>query len=137
MYTRHHEVPMLGCRDTTVDSNYYNHVQVALKRLNRPVRFRIPKLKHLDLIIQRDAWIVVDKVLNDVPIIAWTDFSIEHREALHQPIKCKLRTWHAAAGLIRTRTLEAMEMLLGEELSHHPGGDEDTAAVIEFKPKTK
>lgn len=116
LYTRHNEVPILSSRKTTVKANYYNHVQVALKKLGPQIRFRIPRLKHLDLILQKDAWVVVDKVLNDLPIIAWTDFEVEHRENLHEPIKCELRTWHVAAAMVRDRTLEAMEILLGEAL---------------------
>ena len=116
LYTRHNEVPILSSRQTTVKANYYNHVQVALKKLGPQIRFRIPKLKHLDLILQKDVWVVVDQVLNDVPIIAWTAFEVQHRENLHEPIKCELRTWHAAAAMVRDRTLEAMEILLGEAL---------------------
>lgn len=115
-YTRHNEVPLLSSRQTTISANYYNHVQLALKRLGPHIRFQIPKLKHLDLILQKDAWIVVDKVFNDVPVIAWTNFQTEHRENLHEPIPCELRTWHAAAAMIRNRTLEAMEVMLGEAL---------------------
>ncbi len=116
LYTRHDEVPILSKRQASVKANYYNHVQIALKKLGPKIRFRIPKLKHLDLILQKDAWIVVDIVLNDMPIIAWTEFNTEHRENLHEPIQCELRTWHVAAAMVRDRTLEAMEVMLGEAL---------------------
>ena len=70
LYTRHDEVPQLGSRAGKVNANYYNHVQTALKRLGNQIRLRIPKLKHLDLILQKDAWIVVDITLNDIPVVA-------------------------------------------------------------------
>ena len=132
LYTRHNEVPILSRRETTVNANYYNHVQLALKRLGNHIRFRIPRLKHLDLILQKDAWIVVDSVLNDVPIIAWTEFQTEHRENLHEPIRCELRTWHSAAAMVRNRTLEAMEMLLGELLED---GESTALKTLTFPKK--
>lgn len=129
-YTRHNEIPRLETREGQVKAIHYNHVQTGLHRLHVKLRYRIPKLKHLDLILQKDAWIVVDHVLNDMPIIAWTDFETEHRETLHEPIKCEVRLFHYAADMILERTLDAMELLLGEELA----GDlpEETSDVLPF-----
>lgn len=131
MYTRHDEVPQYDSRAGKVDAIYYNHVQTALKRLGGQIRLKIPKLKHLDLIIQKDAWIIVDKVLNDVPIAAWSDFETEHRENLHEAIPCKIRYYHFAARMVLNRTLEAMEMMLGEELAKL--SPEDDSVVLPFK----
>jgi hypothetical protein len=119
LYTRHDEVPQLGARPGKVDALYYNHVQTALKKLGDQIRLRIPKLKHLDLIIQKDAWIIVDITLNDVPVVAWTSFETKGRESLHEPISCEIRYFHYAASMILNRTLEAMELMLGEELEEH------------------
>lgn len=116
MYNRLDNVPVYKHIDSTVGANYYNHVLVALKHLGDEVRYRIPKLKHLDLIIQHDAWIIVDRVLNDVPVAAWTNFQAAHRENLHEPIPCDLKLYHANAELVLDRTLEAMELLLGETM---------------------
>ena len=116
LYTRHDEVPQLSSMPGEVSANYYNHVQKALNRLGDQIRLRIPKLKHLDLIIQKDAWIIVDIVLNDVPIAAWTQFQIKGRSSLHEPIQCEVRYFHYAAFMILDRTLEAMELMLGEAL---------------------
>ncbi|WP_455221238.1 hypothetical protein [Kaarinaea lacus] len=117
MYTRLNDIPILELRDSSIDALHFNHVQVALKRINESLRYPIPKMKHLDLILEKEAWIIVDRVLNDIAVAAWTDFSVEHRENLHQPIPCKLRLYHANANMILDRTLDAMEMLLGEQLS--------------------
>jgi len=131
LYTRHNEVQQLASRPGKVNAIHYNHVQTALKRLESQIRFRIPKLKHLDLILQKDAWIVVDRVLNDIPVLAWTDFQTEHRDALHEPIQCEIRFFHYAASAILNRTLDAMELLLGEELANYlPDNKSD---VLPFK----
>jgi hypothetical protein len=134
MYTRHNEVPQLHTRTGKVNALYYNHVQTALKRIDNELRFQIPKLKHLDLILQKDAWIVVDRVLNDVPVVAWTNFEVEHRDALHEPIKCKVLFFHYAASMIMNRTLEAMELMLGEELSDYL--PDELSDVIPFEKKS-
>jgi hypothetical protein len=117
MYNRLDDVPVYQHRDGKLEANYYNHVQTALKHLGEEIRLPIPRLKHLDLILQKDAWIIVDRVLNDVPIVAWTDFEVKHRDNLHEPILCKIKHYHANAIMIMNRTLEAMELLLGEQLA--------------------
>lgn len=116
LYTRHDEVPQLASRKGKVNALYYNHVQIALKKLGPQIRLKIPKLKHLDLILQKEAWIVVDTVLNDIPVVAWVNFKVEDRDTLHKPIECEIRFFHFAASMILNRTLEAMEILLGEQL---------------------
>lgn len=106
---------------------------MALKRLGKQIRFRIPGLKHLDLILQKDAWIVVDRALYDYPIIAWTEFETEHRDNIHEPIKCKILYFHANATMIKTRTLEAMETVLSEELADKITAEQlEGASIIPF-----
>ena len=131
LYTRHNEVPQLASRKGKVDALYYNHVQTALKQLGPQIRLKIPKLKHLDLIIQKDAWIIVDTVLNDIPVVAWTNFETEHRDNLHEPIQCEIRFFHFAASMVLNRTLEAMELMLGEQLAELL--PDDSTTVIPFK----
>jgi hypothetical protein len=116
MYTRHEEMPMFDSRAGKVEAVYYNDVQTALKRLGGEIRLRIPELKHLDLILQKEAWIIVDRVLNDVPIAAWTNFETHHRNSLHEDIPCKLCFFHYAARMVLNRTLKAMDQILREEL---------------------
>lgn len=117
MYDRLDDVPIYDRRQAKVSATHYNHVKLALKRLGNEVRLVIPRLKHLDLILQDNAWIIVDHVLNDIPIAAWTDFQIKNRDNLHEDVHCQLKLYHMNADLILDRTLEAMELLLGEELS--------------------
>lgn len=133
MYDRLDDVPVYALRQGKVSATHYNHVLVALKRLGDEIRLRIPKLKHLDLILQKNAWIVVDRVLNDYPIVAWTDFETEGRSSLHEPIACQIKHYHAHANMIMRRTLEAMEMLLSEELPEML--PDELSDVIEFKKK--
>jgi len=130
MYTRHDEVPVYSYRDGILDALHYNHVQVALNRLGESLRMTLPKMQTLDLILQRDAWVIVDRTYNDLPIAAWTNFDKERREGLHAPVHCQIRLFVPNAGVLLKRVLEAMEMLLGElEV------DEDSHQVIDFPGK--
>ena len=131
MYTRHNEVQPFKSTSSEINAVFYNHVQTGLKRINKQLRYKIPTLKHLYLILQQDAWIVVDAVLNDMPILAWTNFQTEHRETLHEPIKCEVDYFHFAANKILDKTLEAMELLLGEELDNELS--EDASDILPFK----
>lgn len=131
MYTRHDEVPVYEYRDGVIEAVHYNTVQTAFKRLGEEIRIDIPKLRSLDLILQRDAWIVVDRALNDVPVAAWTNFDVERRDALHTPVHCQLRLFHASGGIIIKRVLEAMELILGERLNEM----ESSHRVISFPGK--
>lgn len=130
-YTRHNEVPRLETRTGHVKSLHFNHVQTGLHRLHEKLRYQLPGLKYLDLILQKDAWIIVDSVLHDMPIVAWTNFKVEHRDSIHEPIECEIRLFHYAAHMIIDSSLEAMELLLGEELSADVGND--SSDVLVFK----
>lgn len=137
MYARHLDVPTMAIRpNRKVDARYYNHVQTALKKLGPEIRIRPTGLKHLDLIIQKDAWIVVDRVLNDVPVVAWMNFQVHHRDSLHEPINCEIRIWHALASMIMTKTLQAMDQMLDHELDELEQ-DEDDHRILKFEPRHK
>lgn len=129
MYTRHNEVPVFEYREASVDATYYNHVQTALKRLGASIRLALPQLKTLDLILQTDAWIIVDRALNDLPVAAWADFQARDRGGLHEPVRCRVRLYNAHAGMLLTRVLEAMELLLGEQLGAGNSGQQ----VVPFR----
>ena len=130
MYSRLDDVPVFESYPTQLDATHFNHVQHALRHLGESIRLQIPRLKHLDLILEDHAWIIVDRALNDVPVAAWTDFETENRNNLHQPIKCKQRLYHAHAHMVLRHTLEAMELLLGEQLQEMGTGQSATVSSL-------
>lgn len=127
-YTRHNEILILDSKPGQVEAHYFNVAQTALKRLGKQWRIRIPKLGHLDLILQEDAWIVVDRVLNDMPVAAWIDFQTDGRGNLHEPVSCKIRIYHFAARIVLQPTLDAMEEYLRQSLTHQK--DKKTGDVL-------
>lgn len=118
MYTRHQEVPVYQYRRGFVSGQVYNQVWLALTRLPSPLRVSLPELKNMDIILQNDAWIVVDKAFGDVPVVAWTNFDNRHRDNLHRPIACQIRLFHAHAGRILLPCLQTLERLLRQRLCH-------------------
>ena len=128
-FNRHNEIIILDSKPGNVAAHYYNVAQTALKRSGEPFRFRIPTLIHLDLIVQNDAWIVVDRVLNDMPVAAWTNFETEGRDNLHEPVNCEVRIYHFAARVVLQTTLDAMEDTLRQSLGHNNHSEK----VLTFK----
>jgi hypothetical protein len=116
-YTRHNEILILDSVPGHVEAQYFNVAQTALKRVGEQWRFKIPGLNHLDVILQEDAWIVVDRVLNDMPVAAWTNFQTEGRDNLHEPVACDIRIYHFAARMVLQTTLNAMENHLRQSLA--------------------
>jgi hypothetical protein len=99
-YTRHLEVPVYEYRQSQLDADIYNAVRLGLKRIEQQIRIPLAGLKTLDLILQEDAWIVVDHVLNDIPVIAWTDFKRLEHDSLSKPIQCQIRLFHSHAAML-------------------------------------
>lgn len=122
-------VPIYERREAELDAGLVNLVTIALKRLPAPVRISLPKLRTLDLLLDSDAWVVVDNSLNDIPVLAWVDFQLQGRSSLHQPVSCHLNLYHAHGDKLLSRIVEAMELILGERLTE----DSDEAQVVEFR----
>jgi hypothetical protein len=117
------DLPRYSSADQEMDAALYNRVRIALRRLGNPLRFPLPLLRHLDMILDEETWIVVDASLNDMPVMAWLEFHAEHREALHTPIPCRLYTYHCHADVIRPQVLETVADELARRLEPHSGSD--------------
>lgn len=116
MYSRHNQVPAYQVHDAVIEATRFNQVQIALKRLGEEIRLMIPGLKRVDMILQKDAWIVVDRSFDDLPIAAWVEFAILDRSALHTPVICRLKHYHANAGILTRRVLDPIGQLLDYRL---------------------
>jgi hypothetical protein len=115
--SRLNEIPTLRSRPITVTADRYNRVRLALRRLENPLRIELPKLRSLDFILEDEMWAIIDRDLNDIPVVAWTDF--EHRSTLHQPIPCMLRYYHAHADAVMDKALQKLDEILEARLTKH------------------
>lgn len=130
MRSRLDDLPVFETRHVNVRAEDFNLVYIALKRLGSPLRVELPRLRTLDLVLEKDAWIVVDRSLNDIPVVAWIDFNVSHRQTLHEPVACERRTYHTHALLIIDKVFEAMHLILGEKLEAvSPAGSEAVTPI--------
>jgi len=117
MSSRLDDIPVYELIEYSVTAQNYNLVQIALKRLGDPIEIPLTGLRRLELILDREAWIVVDHDMNDIPILAWTNFQVEGRDALHESIPCQLKTYHMHATVILQRVTDFMESELASRIS--------------------
>ncbi|MCG6970761.1 MAG: hypothetical protein LJE85_13430 [Gammaproteobacteria bacterium] len=123
MRSRLHDVPILKTTPTCIEAMYYNRVRIALSRIDNPLRIELINLRGLDIVIDDEVWVCVDRTLNDLPIFAWTDFEYNARQNLFEPIACRLRFYHNHADLICGTVLDLINRNLDARLSrlreHH------------------
>lgn len=105
-------MPVLRAMPAQLQAAHYNRARLALLRVGSPLRFELPHLRGMDLILGESEWVCVDRTLNDLPVLAWTDFETRGRAALHTPVRCRLRFYHAHASLIIRTILEDLDAQL-------------------------
>lgn len=133
MPNRLDNLPVYRSKKGLIEGHYYNHVLLALSRIESEIRLAIPGLIHLDLILDKDAWVIVDRVHADYPVAAWSDFETAQRQSLDDPIPCLIRIYHAAASLVLQRTLDAMETIIEQQLLEQNTGTSNK--IIPFSGK--
>jgi hypothetical protein len=112
--SRLNDIPTLKSLPGTVPVARYNRVRLALKRLENPIRIELPGLRSMDFILEDQVWAIVDRNLNDIPVVAWTDF--QSRDSLHQPVHCTLRIYHLHADVIIEQAQEKLDEILEARL---------------------
>lgn len=116
MAGRQNEVPAYARRRDEVPGDLYNLWRLARARLGLPMRLPLPGLKGLELLLEEDAWVCVDPRLNDLPVLAWSEFDAKGRDALYRPVACELRYYHLGASMVRARVLVLMQQELSARL---------------------
>lgn len=114
--SRINETPVYAQRDDFIEAKHYNLWRRARRRFGSPIRIELPGVSGMELLLEDDAWVVVDARQYDVPVLAWTDFQDKERGALHTPVACHLNYYHFAASRLRAKALELMEQALENKL---------------------
>lgn len=115
------DIPVYERNRGHVDAPIYNQIRLTLLRTGDPLRCALPSLRGLDVVLTDDAWACVDRTLNDIPVVAWTDFKIHDRNALHEPVQCEQRFYHAHAHMIVATVFADLAQALSRRL--HPCAD--------------
>lgn len=101
----------------TVDARYYNRVRLALIRLGSPLRVELPELGHAVMVLCSREWVCLDHSRDERPLMAWRDFEVSGRDALHEPIRCTLELYHTHAGMLMGSALQALDRALADQLT--------------------
>ena len=124
--TRLEDVPVIKIAPVSIAAGNYNRIRLALLRLDDPLRLPLPGLRGMDLIVDEEAWICVDRTLYDLPVLAWTNFETSGRSALHLPVNCQLNYYHIHANVIAETVLTTTDRVLQERLRPYQPSTEPT-----------
>ena len=119
MFSKFNDIPVLKAVPTYIEAAYYNRVRIALNRVGNPLRVPLVNLQGLDFILNDEAWICVDRSMNDLPILAWTNFDVRQRDSLLASVPCQLRFFHSHADLVCGSILGLAERQIEQQLSRH------------------
>lgn len=117
MPSRLDNIPVYEQQETTVSAADFNLVRIALKRIGETLHIPLVGLRGLELILDRESWIVVDRDLNEIPVLAWTEFQSGGRSTLHEPVPCQLKTYHMHAPVILEQVTAFMEQELAARIA--------------------
>lgn len=121
MYTRHKEIPAFSAWPSRVEAQCFNAVQRALSKRGSWLRLPLPELAKLELILQPQEWIVVDPMLNDLPIAAWAGLTPDPARGIHEPVSCELSYYHGAAGKVAAKVPGLLLSVLGTPTAGEAG----------------
>lgn len=102
------DYPAMRVMRKTIAAEDYNRIRLGLSREKLPWRLELKELRCLYCVLDDTAWVCIDECQDDLPILAWTEFDVSQRESLESPVFCRLRLYHAHAGLIMGPALEAL-----------------------------
>ncbi|VAW85204.1 hypothetical protein MNBD_GAMMA18-1133 [hydrothermal vent metagenome] len=118
MRTKIYEIPACFIETTEVDAERYNLIQLALSRLDNPLRFSLLGLRHLDMILEKESWVCIDRAALDLPVAAWHLFEKESRLNLQSSVLCELRHYQANTDILLPYIWMSMESILKRCLSN-------------------
>lgn len=132
------DIPKLRTEPAQIAGPLYNQARLAILRLEDPLRLKLPGLRGMDVLLDAQAWVCVDRTLYDLPVLAWTDFKQSERTGLHQPVHCLLHYYHIHADLIGDTILETVYRELGKRLRrfHEEQATTHDSSVIWLNPKS-
>ena len=114
--------PVLESERVVINAQRYNRVRLALAWLDNPARIELTGMHDLELILDDKTWLCVDTGLGNLPVLAWKAFDIGARNALHEPVTCRVDYYNLHAELIRDRVLEIMDRLITARLQRRKLG---------------
>lgn len=119
-----------------VKAGHFNRIRLALSRIGGPVSEVLGR-RGLEFHLDRDAWLCVDRRLNNMPMLAWTDFSLQGRRGLHEPVACRILYYNAYAGVLVRSALEELDERLAIRLAEREPARGPRARVVVAFPAAR
>lgn len=92
-----------------IEADDYNRIRLAVLRApTSPLCFVPANMPLLEVILEDQYWLCIDGAFTGLPLLQWTDFQIQHRTSLQEPVRCVLHLYQPQAGLLMGRALEAI-----------------------------
>ena len=107
----------------------YNTVRLGILRLNNPLHLELEGIRGMRCVLDDNAWIFLDSYIGDLPLLAWTNF--EPRDTITTAIVCELRLYHMHAGLLISKSLDALQNTINDLLLEKYG-DIDHDEIIKI-----
>jgi hypothetical protein len=114
--------PVLESERVVINAQRYNRVRLALAWLDNPARIELTGMHDLELILNDKIWLCIDTGLGNLPVLAWKEFETDRRNALHEPVMCRVDYYNLHAELIKDRVMEIMDRLLTARLQRRKLG---------------
>lgn len=132
MPNRLSDVPPMASARMAMPAVRVARARRAVTEAGGPLRAEIVGLRGLDAVVEEHVWLCVDRTLDDLPVVAWLEFAPLSRQALHEPVPCRVQFYHFHAQAIMSRVLECIDTLLEAQLARHrPPADGE---VLPFRP---
>lgn len=135
MYLKIDKIPALHSRTEYLSARHYNRIRLGLIRAGGPLRLELAGLRGMDIILDRDAWICVDRTFYDLPVLAWEKFETTQALTLHAPVRCRLHHYHINADFISATVMAAVLRAVKDLAAANSKGT--TATVVRPFPGTR
>lgn len=130
MKSRLNDIPILKSVPTYIEAAYYNRIRVGIGRFGPTMRVELMNLRGLDLVADTEAWVCVDRTMNDLPILAWTEFEVGKRTSLLEAVGCHLKFFHSHADLICGSVLDLVYRATESKLRKQHELESNTRQII-------
>ena len=105
MMSRIHDMQAYETQVIKIDALVYNLWRRVRLHVDLPARLKLPALKSMELILEKDHWVMVDSRHDDLPMIAWLLFQDVGRSSLHTPVACTVKYYHFMASQFYEKAL--------------------------------
>ncbi|OOZ40335.1 hypothetical protein BOW53_08150 [Solemya pervernicosa gill symbiont] len=106
------QLPTVKTLRISLPAYQYNRARLALRRLESPLSVKLTTMPGLLFILEDEQWICVDRHINNRPLISWRNFNLNRRTGINQPVGCEVDYYHAYAGIILRKSLDALDEAL-------------------------